>query len=388
MLYTKTIFHTQRGKKCDIMAKNVVILLTAVLLASSLMVFIPMTSEDVSADSSFTITDVDNKTVSFDRPADYVISLGLGTTLTLIELGMKDKIMGVDTYSSPDYASNAIYKDQLGGLVDFGNYFTLDGRNAMLTKMVQEISNNTAKYEGKSIMFLANNYSYIISDTGLLKNIETKGLDYKVVKLAKSGMTYNDAINFVENVAKVVGASGAKSVADMRYVEEEVKKVVDAEDLSGATAIHISSAATPTVYNTSILLSMVDIAGGTNAGAKGDAATHTTDYPGIIQMIEASPNAVIFIDSGNALSAAEYKEKLGNISNLIVKLPPSFNNTCPSITDGLWMVASALYPDNFSGDVPSAPDSGSDDNLFIYLAAGLAVVVIVLAAVFLYLRRS
>ena len=364
------------------------IMVLVALIASTAIFAIPMGSESVDAAGGFTITDVEGKTVSFDGPADHVIALGLGLTLTVIELGMKDKIVGVDSYSAPDYSSNAQYRDILEGLTSIGNYYNAGGREQILTTIVQMI--DSGKIDAKGLVIIAPNYSYIKSDTdGLIKMMNDRGLDFKIVLLAKSGMMFDDIVPFVKNVGKIVGASDIdRVVADMELVKTEVSKVVAEKGLSDAPAIHLTSSSTPTIYNSSILLSMVDIAGGKNVGSNGTTSgSYATDYAAIVQIIEKHPNVTIFLDEGNPNTVAEFRSKIGNPTGVtVMKMDPTFNNTSPSVSKGLWTVAGALYPEYFDGEIPSTEDD--PDNMFLYLAIGIILALVVVGAIVLILRKK
>jgi len=374
------------------MTKTVAILLTVALLASSFLVFIPM-SDDVSADSPFTITDIQGNEVSFDRPADYAVVLGLGMTLTMIELGLKEKIMGVDSYSVASYASNAPYADQLEGLESYGNFYNAGGRTEILIKMIQEIGNNPSKYSGKDIVILAPNYSYIINETdGLIKQISNTGAGFKVVLVAKSGMMYDDITPSVGNIGKIFGSSNVDTVVkNMELVKNEVTKVVDDNNLSGAKALHLSSTDVPAAYQDgkSILLSMVTIAGGTNVGGSATSTTVSITFTGVVQIINDNPNVVIFLDAGNPRTVEEFKESVPGIPSTVkvVKLAPSYNNTCPSTSDGLWAVASALYPDHFSGPAPTVGDEPKSNTL-LYAAVGIVASIVIVGIVFAIMKRN
>ena len=382
-----------KSEKRDKMMKNIAILLTVTLLASSLAVFIPMGADDVSADSPFTITDIQGDEVSFERPADYAVVLGLGMTLTMIELGLKDKILGVDSYSVASYASNAPYADQLEGLESYGNFYNAGGRTEILTKMVQEIDDNPSKYSGKEIIILAPNYSYIINETdGLIKQISNAGIDFKVVLIAKSGMMYDDITPFVKNIGKIFGASDVDSVVEnMELVKSEVTKVVDDNDLSGAKALHLSSTDVPAAYQDgkSILLSMVTIAGGINVGGNASGTTVSITFTGVVQIINDNPNVVIFLDAGNSRTVEEFRAEIPGIPSTVkvIKLAPSYNNTCPSTSEGLWAVASALYPDHFSGPAPTVGDEPKS-NILLYAAVGTVAAVLIVGIVFAIMRRN
>ena len=369
------------------------ITLTMMLVASTLVMFVPTDSDDFAAAEPFTITDIQGDIISFDKPADYAVVLGVGMTLTMIELGLKDKIMGVDSYSIASYASNAPYKDQLEGLESYGNYYDTGGRTEILAKMVQAIDGNPSKYSGKDIIILAPNYSYITNATGLIKEIEsTPGINFKVVLLAKSGMTYDDITPFVENIGKIMGAGNTDSVvANMKLVKDEVTRIVDDNDLSGAKALHLSSIEVPAAYQDgkSILLSMVTIAGGANVGGSGSTSTVSITFTGVIQIIENNPNVVIFLDAGNPMSVEDFKAKVPNIpaTVTVIKLLPSYNNTCPSTSEGLWAVASALYPDHFSGPAPTVGEEPKDNTL-LYAVIGVVAAVVFVGVVFMIMRRN
>ena len=81
----------------------------------------------------------------------------------------------------------------------------------------------------------------------------------------------------------------------------------------------------------------------------------------------------------------EIQGAMGTENTQYVELDGLWNNYSIDSKDGVWTMACAMYPDYFSGDVPTV--KAEQDNILLYAAVGAGTaIVVIIAAVFL-LRR-
>jgi hypothetical protein len=97
-------------------------------------------------------------------------------------------------------------------------------------------------------------------------------------------------------------------------------------------------------------------------------------------IVQLSPDHVL-LDGYYSGSAEDFSALLGDSSIQVYKLNKSWNSYCPDAMVGLWTVAGLFYPQYFEGAIPATATSKSTDNTTIYVAIGICVVVLAVAAV-------
>jgi len=325
------------------------------------------------------ITDTLNREIILSGPVDHIVTMGVGFTTTVIDLGCKDKIVGVDPYSTEDYTGDSNFS----GLESLGSIYSASAGQIMYTTLLQ--LRDQGKFTENDVIVVPSTYSGIIdSSVGLLAILDKIG-SAKINVLALAAETYEGVIEAVEAVAKALGKESDSMVTDMRDLKTYVEDKVESENLVGGAGIHISSAGK--VYNRSILVSFIDIAGGVNAGSNGsNDLSYATDKAALLQMSQVNQNTTIFLDSGHSLTASEFKNE-NNLTCNVVKVNAKWNNVSPSVTDGLWFVAMCMYPEAFEGDMPDFGEE-TPDNTLLYIGAGAIVAVLICVIAVVYLRKS
>ncbi len=364
-----TIYIEVRKMKNKIIAT----LFVSCLVAS---VFALVISEPGSdAAGSFTIKDYSGKDVTFNAPAEHVILLGYGHVLSAVELGCVDKIAAVDNTSATNMKESGITLEGIGSI------FGASGRTQAATAIMQ--MSDKGKFNLETDWIIAPHYP---SYTPLLVNELDKTLlkgKYKMISIIDDYPNYDKVIESIRSLGKIMGADSTKVVNKMESVKNNIAGVVKNKNLSSAPVIHLSS--TEKVYNTSLITTMVeDILKGVNVGKDltKTGSSYSSDRSAILQMASKHTGTVIFIDAGYTGDMNSLKGALPGYN--IVQMTREGNNTGPQLADGLWTVASTVYPDHFSGD---APDGAATDNTMTYLIVGVVLAVLAIVAAYFLLRK-
>ena len=149
-------------------------------------------SSDVSADSGFYITDGKGNTIHFDGPVDHIITIGVGVTATVLQLGYGEKIVVADKYSSDNKAK---VFDQLrqriseGKAVADGTIYS-SGIDALKSNVIDAADTEKGgvfdKY--RDVMILTGSDTYLINN-GLLKYFQDNG--FRV-------LVWNDIVEYAD----------------------------------------------------------------------------------------------------------------------------------------------------------------------------------------------
>jgi len=349
-------------------------MILVVMIASS-MCYLAAGSSSASSDESntttpFYIEDSNGNSIEFKQTSDNVIVLGYGYAQTIVDLGSESKIVGVDSYTAKYMvaAGYTQYND-----LNIGNFYNPDGCTQIATAILQMSANGTFDLETDWI--IAPGYSSITKSGGLIdvlnKNIgEGK---YNLITLISTATTYDQVMQVVDDLGQILGADSKGILDEMKYIQNKVTNTVEENELHGAAAIQISSSGN--VYNNSLMISMITtMLNGVNAGNNGSSATsYTSDYGAILQMADKYDNTVVFVDSSYT-KITELKAYLENYD--VVVIEHQWDNICPEVTNCLWVLACAMYPDYFEGDVPTVP-SDTNDNTLLYLGVGIAIAAII-----------
>ena len=366
------------------------VIITAMIVASCLVVIIPT---DVSADSSFEITDGKGNTLSFDRPVDHIITIGVGVTATVIQLGYGDKIVVADKYSATN--ADKVF-DMLRGLIDDGKAVAdgtiySSGTDALKSNVIDAADTEKGGVfnKDKDVMILTGGDTYLIKN-GLLDFFKENG--FRV--LAWNDMVdYDDIIEFTEKISMIVSGSVSGQIDKMKNVEKVIndtlkeKKVVDKAE---AFYLTHSGNAYKVGNKGSIATSMIIAAGG-NAVTIDESKSGTTYEANLTELIETyGTDVTIFADSANIV---QKEDRLKEVQKLvgpdvkIVELSPLWNNYSIESMNGVWTMACSMYPDYFEGDVPEV-NTDSGPNVVLYAIVGAVVAIVIVGAVLFLMKRK
>ena len=366
------------------------VIITAMFMASCLVVIIP---SDVSADSSFEITDGKGNTLLFDGPVDHIITIGVGVTATVIQLGYGDKIVVADKYSATN--ADKVF-DKLRELIDDGKAVAdgtiySSGTDALKSNVIDAADTEKGGVfnKDKDVMILTGGDTYLIKN-GLLDFFKENG--FRV--LAWNDMVdYDDIIEFTEKISMIVSGSVSGQIDKMKNVEKVIndtlkeKKVVDKAE---AFYLTYSGNAYKVGNKGSIATSMIIAAGG-NAVTIDESKSGTTYEANLTELIETyGTDVTIFADSANIV---QKEDRLKEVQKLvgpdvkIVELSPLWNNYSIESMNGVWTMACSMYPDYFEGDVPEV-NTDSGPNVVLYAIVGAVVATVIVGAVLFLMKRK
>lgn len=342
-----------------------------------------MASGTSDATEPFTITDSTGNEIEYTEPAERLVTLGYAYTLTVTILGGMDRIIATDSFSTHEYTGD----DRLAELnaTNLGTSYTTDNTKKMLVQFIQWVDEGKMSLDDTIIMTKYSATAILYQD--LKDNGFTKVLMYDEIT------DYDQIVELVEGLSKIVTGGVDSIVDDMRHVKEEIKERLEGveTDGKGIGLWYVASTGTFTIHNYgSLTVSLIESAGGTNIGYSDNGARRYGDINAAIQLIDENPGTVIFLPDNylreNTMNDFRNAYLGSDESVVLVHVQQSWNNYCPDAMYGLWAFACAMYPDIFEGEAPTA-ESSSDSNFMLYLAAGLIVVVIIAVGGFFFMRK-
>lgn len=349
--------------------KCAAILLVAMMAAS----FIMPIAESNESSGAVTITDSTGKTITLDEPAGKVATLGYGFTISVIDLGFKDKIVAYDNSSTYASSNNEKVKDM--DVINVGSAFS-SNKDAIVAKMIQAV--NDSIFDKNKDVIILNNYSGTISPGSTRDMLEGEG--FKVA--CYGGSSYDDVLFIVRSISDIVGGDKDNVIGHMEEVKTTVSdKTKDIADLDKRGAMYVAVySGNITISNTGIAASMIEMAGGKNLGNNG--ASTSTHVESASYILQANPH-VVFLDGNYAGSAEDFQnDVLKTTAVKVVKLEKDWNNFCPSVTYGLEAVYAELY-----GTGSQTGASPFETNMMVIAAAGIGTVVLAGVIIFLVRRR-
>ena len=349
--------------------KALALLVVGVFLMTST-VCIAMTGIDSDATAAYSVSDDRSPatTLEFDQPFDYVVSLGLGFTSAIKQIGMDSKLILVDTGS----------KDEVSGVPTISTADYADVAQKIDTIKAEKSIDSKDK-----ILIITYSYTSAAKFTALSDNGYTKVLGF----YPKS---YDDVATYVEKMETLLGAEHTKS----SEMKDAAKKIADKmADYKGekTNAVYLSySSSVFKISNTnSIAVSMFEKCGAVNAGYNSGKGSSYIPEEGIgaslSTKIDSKELNVIFIDGNYTGSTADFisEQSLTGKDVKVYKLEKTWNSYTPDTMDGLNYMAKCCYPSVFGNP------EGDDKEPFNYTTVIIVVIaaVAVLGVAFFVMRR-
>ena len=198
---------------------------------------------------------------------------------------------------------------------------------------------------------------------------------------------YGDLMDYVSTISTVLTGEETDKVKQMKHVSEVIDDGVKDKTVKTEAFYVTYSGGTYKVGNIGSLANSMIIAAGGHSITTSDTDAKPTYGRNITDLVDAHPNAVIFIDASIVKDHKDdFYSKLGDAHNKVVELKPLWNNYCIESMNGVWTMACAMYPDAFSGDVPEV-EKDKNDNTMLYVAIGGAAAAAVIVVGLLFLRK-
>ena len=374
------------------MKRRLAAALFVLMLAVTAIVIIPV-GDDSSAAGKFTVKDGRGTEVEFDDVASHVVTSGVGSSATVVQIGQLDKIVVCDNYS---YTSTEEVLKDLKKAVDDkkikanGNVYS-SGLAAFKTDVIDAAdTEKDGKFDKeKDVLILTAGKS--TNDS--LKTYFAE-LGFKKILLWDSITEYGQIIDFAKTVSMVLTGKVTNDVKSMELVKDTIKDKLESEKITDdkkTKALYVRlSSGNYTIGNTgSLATSMMEAAGAKNIGydSSKSGTTYGVEASAFTKFREdcGTDTIVVFLDSNvTEEKANQIKTLMGNNTTL-VQLKSLWNNYSIDSKDGVWTMACASYPDLFEGDVPEFKDSA--DNTMLYVALGGAAVIVVFILAFFLIKR-
>ena len=366
------------------------------MMALAAIIIIPA-GGDSSADDSFTVKDGRGNEVTFDKPVEHIVTCGKGPTATVIQLGQLDKLVVCDSYSKN--GTEKVFeplkkKIEDGSVKADGNVYS-SGLAAFKTNVIDSAD---VEKDGKFVK----ESDVIILTASVANNNSLKtyfaDAGFKKILVWDSITEYDQIIDFAKAVSMVLTGKVANEVKSMELVKKTIGDKLEAEQITTAEKktksiyIRISSGNYALGNAESLTTSMIAAAGGNNIAFDDGKAkpTYTVSPAELTQMrSDYEGKIVVFLDTTvTEDKQAELKNTImGSENTTYVILDGLWNNYSIDSKDGVWTMACAMYPDYFSGDVPTVKDA-DEKNIVLYMVIGCAAGVVLLVAAVILMRRK
>lgn len=359
-------------------------LFSVVILVVSILAFSTVPVDDLYADSSIQVEDGFGKAFSFDEPVDHVISIGVGVTATVIGVDALDKIVVCDSYSKTN--KDSLF-DPLRDLIEKGdvaaggNLYS-SGKEQLKIDVVNVSDPVTGSFDRNSdVVFVTGSDTYRANIVPFLKDN-----GFKYVMEWNDIKEYMDLEDFAETISLVCNGNVHPDVKTIGYAPEYISSTLEVNNVDPAHAFFVTySSGVFKVGNTgSIANSMIAAAGGVSVTTD-SSKTSSTYETNLTVLVEKYPDVVVFADNvvaSNEETMSSLRKAVGD-DVLIVPLQTIWNNYSLESAEGVWMMACAMYPDLFEGDVPTVEDSESSNMMYIGLAIAFVAIILIVAYVFI-----
>ena len=364
--------------------KAIAILTVSVMVFAS---FATVFADSSDADSSITVTDGKDIEHTFDYVPEHIATIGLGITVTAVRLGVLDKIVVADKYSNDDKYDilKEFTKKVSDGKIAAGGSIYSSGSADLKKDLINAADTEKGGIfdKNKDVIFITGSDTYIVEIVDNLKKLGFKNiLQWNLIT------EYSDIIDLVKTISLVTLGTEDKIVSQMSDLSGYIKDKLGDREKAEAFYVSTDNNGNFKVGNTGSLANSMIIAAGGNSITVDSSKSASTYETNLTLLVESHPDVIIFVDNriaSDESSINSLRSKVGSDVTM-VNLEALWNNYSTESMNGVWTMACALYPDLFSGDVPYA-DEESQDNTALYVGAGIVVVVIIIAAGVLFLRK-
>jgi ABC-type Fe3+-hydroxamate transport system substrate-binding protein len=366
--------------------RNIAIIAVTLLVFSGFLM-IPA-SDTEAASEPFTVTDGLGKEFTFNEPVNKVVTLGKGPTSLALNLGCLNKIVVCDTYSSTATESlfDGLKSNVAAGKIAAGGSIYASGQEQLKKEVIAAADPETGSFNKETdaiLMFGSPTYVDKLVDY-------FKEMGFKNILVWDTATEYQDIVDCTQAISKLLIGETGKGVETINKTLKTINETLIKEQKWGTgKGFYITfSANNWKVGNAgSLASSMIGVAGGTSV-TEDKGQTGSTYAANPAQIIEKyGKDTIIFVDNvvaKNADKMSELRTMVGNDVKLVA-LENLWNNYSFESINGVWTMASAMYPDLFSGDVPYADDGSS--NFTTYLIIGVIVTILIIGVAVLYGKK-
>ena len=363
-------------------SQTMTLILMTVLIACA----VPCIPDTADADSSIVTEDGIGNTIVLDDVPEHIIAIGKGVNATLIRLGVGDKIVVCDNYSTNANDPELDLLDQRktdGDLLADGNIYS-SGRSGLIDNCIYAVDRYGFDKENDVIIMTGSEgyVQYMLEDL--------KGFGFRNIAVWYDIKTYDDLCDYVEVVSKIATGRISNEVSEMRLLPTIIANAL--ENVEKRDAVYITSYSTDNfkVNNIGSLAGSMIVAAGGNTFTVDDSQTKPTYTTTVANLFSGNQhsNAVVFVDNGIVKNQENMNKLISNLPSTVtvVGLESLWNNFDIESMDGVKAMAEAMYPEIFDYS-PSDSPNASDDNYLYYVIAAIVVVAIIAIGYLIYIKK-
>lgn len=296
------------------------------ILSLALVVILAITTLISCKQNSTTITDREGNTFKLPQKINTIISTAPSNTEILVGLGLSDKLIAIDTYSTD---IDGVKKDL--PKIDFKNP---DAETLVSLKPDIVIASGHNK-TGIKDPFAA---------------VKEAGIEVVYIPTSSSIDSIYDDINFI---AKVTGTEkkGSEMVNNMQTEISSIKKI--SETITDKKNVYFELGSTPSLYslgNDTFINEMLEITGARNIFAN----QKSWISPSAETIIKANPDVILTNEpTENAINSIKTRDGFENVNaikknNIFAIDNNSSSRPSQNIVKALKQIAKAIYPNKYS----------------------------------------
>ena len=343
---------------------------------------------EASSSQSIVVQDGIGNEITLDEVPEHIIGIGKGVNATLIRLGVADKIVVCDSYSTTSATEHELdILDQMlseGKLLADGNIYS-SGKTQLLANCAYATEAAFGFDKEKDVIIITGSESYV---KGIVDTLRNDG--FKNIAVWYDIKTYDDLCDYVEVVSKIATGRISNEVSEMRLLPTIIANAL--ENVEKRDAVYITSYSTDNfkVNNIGSLAGSMIVAAGGNTFTVDDSQTKPTYTTTVANLFSGNQhsNAVVFVDNGIVKNQENMNKLISNLPSTVtvVGLESLWNNFDIESMDGVKAMAEAMYPEIFDYS-PSDSPNASDDNYLYYVIAAIVVVAIIAIGYLIYIKK-
>lgn len=336
---------------------------------------IPCIFDATDAEASIMVEDGIGNTIVLDETPDHIVAIGKGVNATLIRLGVGDKIVVCDNYSTnaddPELDLLDRRKSE-GKLLADGNIYT-SGKSGLINNCVYAVDRYGFDKDKDVIIMTGSEgyFQYILDDL--------RGFGFRNIAVWYEISSFGELCDYAESISVLSTGAVSNEVIQMKTLSDSISDALGSTERRDALCITYSGGEFK-VNNVGSLAGSMIIAAGGNAftidGSK-PSPTYSTNIPNMFSNGRHS-DAVVFVDY-QVMNNEETLSRLlmqlpGSVT--IVGLKPLWNNFDIESMDGVQAMAQSMYPQVFGEYIPASTSDGDEDSMSYAIAMVISVILI------------
>ena len=362
-------------------SQTMTLILMTVLIACA----VPCIPDTADADSSIVTEDGIGNTIVLDDVPEHIIAIGKGVNATLIRLGVGDKIVVCDNYSTNANDPELDLLDQRktdGDLLADGNIYS-SGRSGLIDNCIYAVDRYGFDKENDVIIMTGSEgyVQYMLEDL--------KGFGFRNIAVWYDISSFGELCDYAESISLLSTGAVSDEIIMMRALSDSIADALGSTEKRDAMCVTYSGGEFK-VNNVGSLAGSMIIAAGGNAftidGSK-PSPTYSLNIPNTFSNGKHA-DAVVFVDHQIMNNEETLSKLLIQLpeSVTIVGLKPLWNNFDIESMDGVQTMAQSMYPQVFGEYI--SDDTSADDEDSMSYAIAMVISVILISTGFMVFTRK